>query len=161
MSERQKAQKGFVAVTLITILAIGLVLIVYATLLGVFTGQEVVYGAGLDGEVLYSRGNQQAASNWTDTLEVPSGGDWYALLNITSTDGYIGNVNVTFQLQFQQNSTNVGSPTVASIKVNGTAGERIYVNSDGSGPTGNRNWMSDCTAGYSYHIKATVVTDES
>jgi hypothetical protein len=161
MSEKQKSQRGFVAVTLITILAIAAVLVVYATLLGTFTGEEVVYGAGLDGQVMYSRGNLSAASNWTNTIEVPSGGAWYALLNITSTDGYIGNVNVTFQLQFQQNSTDVGSATVASIKVNGTASERIYVTTDGSGPAANRNWQTDCTAGYSYCVKATVVTDES
>lgn len=156
MQAKKKSQKGFVAVTLITLLAIAMVIVVYATLLGTFTGGEVVYGENLNGEVLYSRGNLTAASNWTDTIEVPNGNAWYGLLNITSTDGYIGNVNVTFQLQFSQNSTDVGTPTIAQIKLNGTIAERVYVTSDGSGPAGNRNWQTDCTPAYSYKIVATV-----
>lgn len=155
MSAKQKSQRGFVAVTLITLLAIAMVIVVYATLLGTFTGGEVVYGENLTGQVLYSLGNLTAASNWTNTISVTSGSAWYACLNITSTNGYVGGINATFQLQFYQNSTNVGSTTVATITLNGTVGERIYVSSNGV-ITNNRDWQSDCTAGYSYKVKATV-----
>jgi len=155
MTERKGSQKGFVAVTLITILAIALVLIVYATFLGTFTGGEVVYGENLDGQVLYSKGNLTDTGNWTNSFAVASGSAWYACLNITSTDGYIGEVTVTFRLQFYQNSTNVGLATVATITLNGTVGERVYVSPTGV-ITNNRNWQSSCTAGYSYKVQAQV-----
>ena len=160
MNEKLKSQRGFVAVTLITLLAIALVLVVYATLLGTFTGKEVVYGATLDGEVLYSTTNQEGAGNWTDKLNITTGTAWYALLNITSTSGYVGQVNATFQLQEKQDGiyTDTGSTTVATITLNGTAGERVYVTNDGSGPTGNRDWQPICTAGHSYRVEATVET---
>lgn len=157
MDEKHKSQKGFVAVTVITVLAIALVLMVYATFLGTFTGGEVVYDEGLTAEVLYATNNQTGAGNWSATLNVTSAGPWYALLNITSTNGYIGEVNVTFQLQRKvgSNWNDEGTPTYAVLNLNGTAGERVYVSSDGTITT-NRNWQGDCASGNSYRVKATV-----
>jgi len=155
---KSKAQREFVVVTLIALISIALIIAVYATLLGTFTGQEVVFGTeSFAGEVLYSRGNLTDPSNWTDTLAVPSGGAWYATLNITNA-AYSGEVNVTFQLQEKNGAwADIGSTTNAIIELNGTVGEGVYVSSNGLIST-NRNWLSDCTDGKSYRVIATVET---
>jgi len=155
---RSKSQREFVVVTLITLISMALIIAVYATLLGTFTGKEVVYGTeSFAGEVLYSRGNLTDPSNWTDTLAVPSGGAWYACLNIT-TAAYDGEVNVTFQLQEKNGAwADKGIATNAIIELNATVGEGVYVSSNGLIST-NRNWQSDCTPGKSYHVIATVDT---
>jgi len=155
---KSKAQREFVVVTLIALISIALIIAVYATLLGTFTGEEVLYGTGLTGEVLYSIGNQTAAGNWTNTMNITDGTAWYACLNITSTNGYIGQVNVTFQLQQKNGSwADQGSATYAVLNLNGTVGERVYVSSSGV-ITSNRDWQPICTAGYAFHVKATVET---
>jgi len=155
---KSKAQREFVVVTLIALISIAVIIAVYATLLGTFTGQEVVYGTeNFNGEVLYSKGNLTAAGNWTTTFNVTTGSAWYATLNITNA-AYIGEVNVTFQLQEKNGAwADVGSTTTATIELNGTVGERVYVSSNGLIST-NRNWQTDCTAGKSYRVKATVET---
>jgi hypothetical protein len=156
---KSKAQREFVVVTLIAVISIALIIAVYATLLGTFTGQEVVFGTeSFAGEVLYSRGNLTDPSNWTDTLAVPSGGAWYATLNITNA-AYSGEVNVTFQLQEKNGASwgDTGTTTTATIELNGTVGERVYVSSNGQISI-NRNWQTDCTAGKSYRVEAAVET---
>ena len=157
---RSKSQREFVIVTLIALISIALIIAVYATLLGTFTGQEVVYGTeDFNGEVLYSKGNLTAAGNWTNTFNVTTGSAWYATLNITNA-AYDGSVTVTFQLQEKQDGsyTDVASPiTTSSIVLNATVGERVYASSNGLITT-NYDWQPDCTAGKSYRVIATVNT---
>jgi len=96
VSERQKSQKGFVAVTLITLLAIAAVLIVYASLLATFQGGEVVVGQ-VQGQVWYSPTNG-TTENWNLTLKVNQlNNNWYAKVNFTGA--YKGEVQITWQLE--------------------------------------------------------------
>jgi hypothetical protein len=153
MGEKQKSQRGFVAVTLITVLAIATVLIVYAAILGTIPGGEVTVG-GVGGSISYSSDN----STWASTLSVSgTSTPWYAKLTTTS-GGYIGPVTISWQLTQKQTNgtyTNLGSTTSTSYTLNGAA-QTIYVTSTGIN-LNNRDWSQ--TAGYttgSYKVVATV-----
>jgi hypothetical protein len=151
VSERKKSQKGFVAVTLITVLAIALVLVVYAALLGSIPGGEVTVG-GVTGNVYYSNGN----GTWADTLKVSGiGVSWYARFN-TPGNQYTGPVSISWQLQQKQTNgtyTNLGDPTATSISLT-TASQTIYASSDGSGP--GHDWSQTATTPASYRVVVTI-----
>jgi hypothetical protein len=149
MSERQKSQKGFVAVTLITLLAIATVIVVYAALLGTFTGQNVTVVA-VKGTVEYSQDN---SSGWaTSLIDVPINGSWYARFT-TDPGGYTGNVIITWDLY---NTTLVYTVTTTSFYLDGTA-QNIYASSNGLQST-NYNWDLKTTAAGNYYIKVTIQT---
>jgi len=155
VSSRQKSQRGFVAVTLITLLAIALVLVVYATLLGTFTGGEVVKGS-VQGNVWYSETN---SAPWNATLNGVSG-SWYAKFNTTGT-GYAGNVTAYWQLQKKTDGSwsdvSNANVTTTSFTLTGNAGDTIYATSLG-GITGNHDWSTEATTSASYRIKVTIVS---
>lgn len=150
MSERRKSQRGFVAVTLITILAIAAVLVVYATLLASFTGGEVTVG-GIEASVWYSTTNTTTGTAWEANLYnlSISTDDLFSKINITSA-GYAGPVTITWKLQNKTGATwaNVtGATTVTtSIDLTGSVGQNIYASSSG-GTSGNQDWMTDISAG--------------
>jgi hypothetical protein len=152
VTERKKSQKGFVAVTLITVLAIATVLIVYAALLGTIPGGEVTVG-GVGGSIYYSSDN----STWASALNISASTHWYARL--TTTGGhYIGPVTISWQLQHKQangNYTNLGSAIPTTYTLDGTA-QTIYATGTGVNYN-NFDWSS--TTGYttgSYRVVATV-----
>ena len=150
MSERKRSQRGFVAVTLITVLAIALVLVVYAALLGTFTGGEVTVG-GITASVSYSTTNSTTNSDYKANLYnlSISTDSMFSKINITNP-GYAGPVSITWKLQNNTLGTwaNVtGATTVTtSIDLDGTAGQNIYASSDGS-TTGAQDWMTDISGG--------------
>jgi len=149
VSERKRSQRGFVAVTLITVLAIALVLVVYAALLGTFTGGEVTVG-GITASVWYSTTNSTTNSDWEANLyNLTTSNNLFSKINITSA-GYAGPVTITWKLQNKTGTTwdNVtGATTVTtSIDLDGTAGQNIYASSDGS-TTGAQDWMTDISGG--------------
>jgi len=148
MSERQKSQRGFVAVTLITLLAIATVIVVYAALLGTFQGGNVTV-VSVNGEVQYSLNN---STGWTTSLSnVPVNGEWYARFNKTAS-GYTGNVQVTWELW---NASLVYTVTTTSFSLNGSIVQQIYASSTGSQTT-NYNWGQKCTVTGTYYIKVTI-----
>jgi len=154
MSVRQKkSQRGFVAVTLITLLAIALVLVVYATILGTFTGSDVTV-VTLSGDVQYC---QNATGPWTTTLSnIGNGSAWYARFETTSS-GYAGLVNMTWGLL--ESGTEV-SPSVnqtTQVTLTGTSGQIIYASADGT-TTGIKNWGANTTQAGTYQIKVTIET---
>jgi len=158
VNERKKSQKGFVAVTLITVLAIALVLVVYATLLATFQGGEVVVGT-VAGNVYYSTTNSTTASDWTPTLNVSGTNDpWYAKVNFTSA--YTGNVQITWQLEkkngnwanaTQGTDANVTTVITTSFTLNGTSGQTAYASTSGLIGT-NQNWGAGMLKQGSYRI---------
>jgi len=160
MTERKGSQKGFVAVTLITILAIALVLIVYATFLGSFQGGEVTVGGVGGAQIKYSFNNNNESGPWTLTLNPSSvSTSWYARMNITAGD-YSGPVNITWQLQKETGTdtwTNQGTPEYTPVVLTGSAGGQIiYVSSDGTFAAGNYNWKQKYTTAGTYRINATI-----
>lgn len=161
MSARQKSQKGFVAVTLITLLALALVIIVYATLLGTFPGGQVQV-VTVNGDLKYSTTNSTTPSNWTLTLNnIANGTSWYVMFNTTS-GGYIGYVNITWQLQNYTGGLwqNVAGAVVNTdnFYLNGSVGQEIYASTDGT-QTENYDWGTNKTkqAG-NYRIEMTMIT---
>jgi len=155
MSERQKSQRGFVAVTLITLLAIALVLIVYASILGTIPGGEVTVG-GVGGSISYSLNNDTLAT-WTGSLNVTGTGiSWYARLT-TTAGGYAGPVTISWQLQKKQANgtyTNYGSASSTSYTLNATV-QTIYASTNGLIVT-NRDWSQTANVTASYKVVATI-----
>lgn len=149
-----KSQRTFVGVTLATVLAVAVVLIVYAAVLGTLFGGEVTVG-GITGNVGYSLTN--ATGTWTATLSVSGTGiEWYARLNTTGSE-YEGPVTISWQLQ-QKNGgggwDNLGSPTTTSITLT-TSAQTIYASSDGDIST-NRDWSIDAVTTASYRVVASI-----
>jgi len=159
VSERRKSQKGFVAVTLITLLAIAAVLIVYAAIIGIRYGGEVTVG-GVTGTIRY---NTATSGTWSNTLSVtPAGSSWYAVWNTTGGE-YVGPVTISWQLWKKgslsnwSDATTVGPAQPTSIVLT-SAPQNIYVTSDGSDYSANFNWGQ---TGYgntaaSYRVVATI-----
>jgi len=154
VSERQKSQRGFVAVTLITLLAIAAVIVVYATILGTFKGGTVGV-VGLEAKIWYSEDN---STGWTNALSgVSNGSQWYSRLNITS-GSYTGLVNVTWTLRHSSNNSVVsGSPTVTTLNFNiNSVGDTIYAATDGTAQTENTNWGLYTTKPGNYYVQAVM-----
>ncbi len=125
-------------------------------MLGTFTGSTVTV-VSLNGDIKYDDLNSTTASDWTPTLSnIANGSSWYTLFNTSST-GYTGLVNMTWQLQWS-NGTNVGvSQTTNNFNLTGAIGQVIYA-SDNGAITSNKNWGASTTSAGTYQIEMTVVT---
>jgi len=155
MNATPKPQRTFVAVTLITVIAVTTVFLVYAAILATYMGSNVTVNS-LGGEIQYS------VSNITGTysagpVSINNGTYWYARLYMTGATAQ--NVKITFTLVCS-NSTTWNRVTINSYSlVNGA--NTIYATSDGSGPTGNYNWGLDTdvqSGTLTYYVKATTET---
>jgi len=145
---KSKAQREFVVVTLIALIAIALIIAIYATLLGTFQGGNVGVVA-VNGEVQYSLDN----STWsTELSNLPITDPWWARFNKTAT-GYTGNVSVTWELY--NSSALIHTVTTTSFSMNGSIVQQIYASSDGLQPT-NYNWGQNTTVAETYYVKATI-----
>lgn len=156
MSTKQKSQRGFVAVTLITVLAIALVIVVYATILGTFQGGNVEVVA-LNGNLWYNKDN---STTWyTDLSGVGNGTSWYVMFNTSST-GPVQTVNIIWQLQNNTGTwEDVSGATVNTnnFGLNGDAGQEIFASTDGL-QTGNTDWGTYTPTAGTYRIKMTIQT---
>ena len=154
---RSKSQREFVVVTLIALISIALIITVYATILGTYTGDTVTV-VSLNGDIKYDDLNSTTASDWSPTLSnIANGSLWYALFN-TSSSGYTGNVNMTWTLQWS-NGTAVPSATQTTnnFALIGSAGQVIYA-SDAGTQVANKDWGQYTTDVGTYQIELTVVT---
>lgn len=156
MSAKQKSQRGFVAVTLITLLAVALTIVIYATLLGTFTGGDVGV-VSLDGTIKY---NEDNSTTWSTTLpNVANGSSWFVMFNTTS-GGYSGSVNITWQLQNNAGSwADVGGAVQYTNNFDLTGSvQEIFCSSNGA-QSGNYDWGTTwtTTAG-TYRIRITIET---
>jgi hypothetical protein len=150
---QQKSQKGFVAVTLITILAIALVIVVYATILGTFTGGNVTVVI-LHGSLWY---NQTDSAPWQNSLDdVGNGTSWYVMFNTTSA-GYSGTVGITWQLLSGGTPVSGAIVSTSSFSLSGSSGQEIFASTSGA-QIGNTNWGTYTTKAGTYQIQMTVST---
>ncbi len=142
MNAKQKPRKSFLAVTLITVIAVTAVFLAYAALLATYTGPTVtIMEPG--GIVEYSL-NQ---TKWvTNDFTINNGTDWYSRLLITGSTEQM--VNITWILQRDTGTwTNVTGGIVSTQNYNlTTSTNTIYATTDGTGPTGNFNWGTLTTA---------------
>jgi hypothetical protein len=81
MNATQKPQRTFLAVTLLTVIAVTTVFMVYAALLSTWTG-NVVTITSEGGQILYSL--TESSMNWQANLaSMNTGTAWYAMLKLT------------------------------------------------------------------------------
>jgi hypothetical protein len=149
-----KAQKEFVVVTLVALISVALIIAVYATLLGTFTGGDVSVVA-VGGQVWYSTDNS-VFSNATLSNH-PISAPWYVRF-VTETGGYTGNVTVTWELVNKTSGAPIYTVTSNNFPLNGSIVQYIYATSDGSGPASNYNWGQNTTVADTYYIKVTFNT---
>jgi hypothetical protein len=148
-----KSKKGFLAITLVTVLSILAVIGVYAVLIGTFPGGNVTVGQVASSSVTYSSDN----ATWISPLSVSAAGDaWYSRLEV-GANSYSGPVTITWQLQQETNTTtwnNVGSAVQTPMVLSGSA-EDVYASSDGTN-NNNFNWGSLTTTAGTYRVVVTV-----
>jgi hypothetical protein len=155
--ERSRTQREFVVVTLIALISIALVIAVYATLLGTFTGDAVTV-VSLNGDIKYDDFNSTTAGDWTLTLgNIANGSQWYALFN-TSSAGYQGDVNMTWTLQWSNGTAVPGATqTTNNFALTGNAGQVIYASDVGT-QGANKNWGQYTTDVGTYQIELEIIT---
>jgi hypothetical protein len=82
MNATQKPQRTFLAVTLLTVIAVTTVFLVYAAILATYTGLIVIVREP-GGEIQYNLSNS-SNSTWGTTLDITNGTAWYAKITFTS-----------------------------------------------------------------------------
>ena len=163
MSEsRVGSQRAFVAVTLITVLAVTTVFVVYAVILSTINGGNVsVVGAG-SAQMWYDEANSASAAAWTGTLSnIANGTTWYAKLN-TTVAGYNGAVKITWTLQYDNSGTwtdvGGGATQSTSVTLTGASGQNVFASADGTQGS-NKNWGQYSTeVDETYRVKAVIET---
>jgi len=163
MSESKSgSQRAFVAVTLITVLAVTTVFVVYAVILSTINGNQVNV-VGFGGSLWYDEANSANAPDWEATLpDIATNGSvcdpWYSKINITSA-GYSGVVTVTWTLQYLNVATwtDVGGGATESttFTLTGSTGDTIYASDDGTRGN-NVNWGAYTANADQYRVKAVI-----
>ncbi len=161
MSEgRAGSQRAFVAVTLVTVLAVTTVFVVYAVILSTINGGNVsVVGSG-SGQMWYDDANSASAAAWTGTLSnVANGTAWYAKFNTTAA-GYNGVVTVTWTLQWNNAGTwtdvGGGATQITTVTLSGLSGQNVFASADGTQGS-NFNWGQYATvADRTYRVRAVI-----
>jgi hypothetical protein len=161
MSEYRKPQRAFLAVTLMTVVAVTMVFMVYAALLASYNGGNVTISS-MGGEVQYSL--TKDPGSWAyGTLSQSEGSEWYARVYLASPPTQT--LTVTWTLQ-KQNGTDwttntpisvysLTTPTISSS----SSTTYIYAYSSGSNDiTNNYNWGQQTTTSGVYRVKADINT---
>jgi len=156
MNATQKPQRAFLAVTLLTVLAVTSVFMVYAVILSTLYGGNVTV-VGFTGNVWYDESNSTNAADWTAAIaNISASEPWYAKLNITTSD-YTGAATVTWTLQKlvsgdweDQSATQSTSTTITGST------QTIYAASTGTDQANNKNWGAETTSAATYRIKAVI-----
>jgi len=155
MSATQKPQRTFLAVTMITVIAVTLVFMVYAALLAYFEGGDVLISS-LGGSVQYSLTN---SNPWQSSISQGEGADWYARLSMTNPPSQSATVKFTLQQQvggsWTNTPTNVTSFTTNTISLTPSTYE-VYACADGFTVANNRNWGTDTATSGTYRILAEI-----
>ena len=139
---------------MLTVLTISSVVVVYAVLIGTFTGGEVTIGGGATGTVTYSTDQ----STWTPTLSPASAEtSWYSKLNVNGGQ-YSGTaVTISWQLQRKTGDTtwsDVGDAIPTNMML-AAGSQDVYATPTGVS-TNNHDWGLDVTEEGTYRIVATV-----
>jgi hypothetical protein len=148
-------------VTLLTVAAVALTVLVAAVTIGTFQGGKVTIGGVASSTVTYSLDN--VAGPYAATLEPSTTStSWFTRLEI-GDGSYNGPVQITWQLQQETaNSTWTavsGASTTTNIILTGNA-ENVYASSDGT-TTGNYDWSSNVNTLGTYRVLVTVESEQS
>jgi hypothetical protein len=144
-------------VTLLTVVAVALTVVVAAVTIGIFEGGDVTISVeGGTSSVMYSLDNINGP--WTATLEAANTTiSWFTMLDV-SADEMVGPVTITWELEQKTGPATwtpvSGATTTTTVSLTGSAQE-VYASVDGS-VTGNHDWSGDVPAAGTYHVVATV-----
>ncbi len=152
----KKSQRAFVGVTLTTVIGIALVLVVYAATLATFTGNEVVVGGSLSGNVYYCL---TESGTYTSSVTVTNPSDaWYASVT-TGANGYTGPGSISWQLEKKAIDGSGWDPVGSAVSTTGISldGTVQTFYTSGTSSAGNHNWSAGVAgvAG-SYRVVATI-----
>jgi len=154
MNARNKSQQAFIAVTMLTILAVTTVFMVYALLLASYTGGNVTIQK-VGGSIQYCV-NNNASETWTGTLSQGANASWYARISITNSPSQ--NVTVTWTLHNVTSGLDVSTDFTTSNTITlSPSTTYIYASLDGL-ITGNHNWGEHTTTEATYRIDAEINT---
>jgi len=156
MTFENKSQKAFIAVTLVTVLAIVSVITVYAVLLGTFQGPgEVTVGGTGYGSVKYTTNGQYAVDNATWATDINGTGvPWYSQL-VIDAGGYSGPAKLTWQLEKKIGTdtwANATGTTQTTLVLSGS-NQTVYATNDGYSGSSNYNWASGATTAGTYRVR--------
>jgi len=152
MNARNTSQRAFLAVTMMTVLAVTTVFMVYAVLLASYQGGLVTI-EGVGGSIEYSLDN---STNWGGTLSQGAGAQWYARIAITNSPTQ--DVIVTWTLYNVTGASPVTTDFTDSNTISLTPlTTHIYASLNGLSP-GNHNWGDHTTTEATYRIDAVINT---
>jgi len=155
MSVERRSKRAFLAVTLLTVLAVTAVFVVYATLLQSFTGGLVTIKP-TGGSMQYAT---SIGGSWGATLDQDAGGAWYSRID-GLTGSEFNQVKITWTLQ----KSDDGSSGWATTQTQYTwmqltaSNTTIYASSGNGTTTGAYNWGAyTSTPGY-YRVNSQIDT---
>lgn len=150
MSMSKKPQRPFLAVTLLTVIAVTTVFMVYAALLSTWTG-NVVTVTSEGGQVLYSLTESSMA--WqSDLASLNTGTAWYAMLKLTGASAQ----SVTVDWYFLTGPSYTRGAKQLTTTINLVAGTN-FINATATGvSSGNFNWGSLTGSAGNYEIEVDV-----
>jgi len=152
MNARNTSQRAFLAVTMMTVLAVTTVFMVYAVLLASYQGGLVTI-EGVGGSIEYSLDN---STNWGGTLSQGAGAQWYARIAITNSPTQ--DVIVTWTLHNVTSGLDVTTDFTDSNTISLTPSTtEIYASLNGLS-AGNHNWGEHTTTEATYRIDAEINT---
>jgi len=129
MSASNKSQRAFLAVTLMTVLAITMVFFVYAVILQTYYGGNVTI-TSIGGSIEYATTNSTGAS-WGGTLTQGAAAQWYARIAISGSPEQLVTVAWTLQKDVSGSWENqTSSVPTTSIQLS-TSTTYIYASSNG------------------------------
>ncbi len=150
MSTKPKNQRTFIAVTLLTVMAITAVFVVYAAILATYTGTTVQVSEG-SGSIQYSLDQ----SNWLSSLPgINNGTAWYARISMTGAAAQAVTIPWTLQKNVAGTWTDQTTPVTTSMTLAAGA-NLVYATIDGTA-TGNTNWGALTIIGGDYRIRTVV-----
>ena len=160
MNATYKPRKAFLAVTILTVLAVTTVFMVYAALLASYTGSDVTIQS-MGGSIEYSL-TKDPGSWGTGAISQSEGAEWYARVNLASPPSQEATVKFILQKQVgtdwtttpPTNETNFTTNTITLTP----STTLVYACSDGFTIANNYNWGQDTTTFGKYRIVAEINT---
>jgi len=152
MSETQKTQRTFMAITMLAVIALTAVFIAYAALLATYTGTTVIVNQ-MGGTMQYNLSNNNNGT-WASSLSAMNNGTaWYARINVTGAAQQSVTINWVLQ-KYTTSWTDQSTPVTTNIIL--AVGDNTIYATDNGVFSGNFNWGSLTTASGSYRVEARV-----
>lgn len=156
----RKPQRTFLAVTVLTVIALTTVFMVYAALLASYTGGDVTISS-MGGQVQYSL--TKNPGSWAfGPISQAETAEWYARAHLTSPPTQTATVKWTLQHQesgsWSNTPTNVTTFTSPSISLTPSTTDIYAFSSGGNTIDNNYNWGQNTATAGVYRVIAEINT---